>query len=192
MRSCFLSSFIEFRSAFSEKSKMSQPIRGQGHLVFLISPKKKNKLGRRRWDLASCQVSLNSVKRFQRRSRNVSANQRPGRLSCFSDQPKKHKLGRGHWDLASCQVSLNSVLRRSRKCLKKNLHYTPSDTALPTPGPMYTLDVREIIHTLALTLALYSIRHCTTNSRPHVHARCKGDNPSLKQILPNVHCCYTL
>ena len=41
--------------------------------------------------------------------KNVSANQRPGRPSCFSDQHKKHKLGRGHWDLFSCQVSLNSV-----------------------------------------------------------------------------------
>ena len=30
---------------------------------------KKHKLGRGRWDLASCQVSLNSVQRFQRRSR---------------------------------------------------------------------------------------------------------------------------
>ena len=29
----------------------------------------KHKLGRRRWDLASCQVSLNSVQRFNRRSR---------------------------------------------------------------------------------------------------------------------------
>ena len=29
----------------------------------------KHKLGRRRWDLASCQVSLNSFQRFQRRSR---------------------------------------------------------------------------------------------------------------------------
>ena len=70
LRSCFLSSFVEFHSAVSEgKSKMSQRIRGQGgHLVFPIGPKN-TKLGRGRWDLASCQVSLNSVQRFQRRSR---------------------------------------------------------------------------------------------------------------------------
>ena len=132
----------------------------------------KHKLGRGRWDLASCQVSLNSIQRFQRRSRkclsqsearaailffrsarkntnlvedveillpvkfrwipfsgfrgeveNVSANQRPGRPSCFSDRSEKHKLGRGRWDLASCQVSLNSVQRfqrRSRKCLSQS------------------------------------------------------------------------
>ena len=44
LRSCFLSSFVEFHSAVSEeKSKMSQPIRGQGgHLVFPISPKNTN------------------------------------------------------------------------------------------------------------------------------------------------------
>ena len=40
---------------------------------------------------------------------NISANQRPRRPSCFSDQPEKHELGRGCWDLASCQVSLNSI-----------------------------------------------------------------------------------
>ena len=132
----------------------------------------KHKLGRGHWDLASCQVSLNSVQRFQRRSRkclsqsearaailfyrsarkntnlvedieillpvkfhwipfsgfrgevkNVSANQRPGQQSCFSDRPEKHKLGRGRWDLASCQVLLNSVQqfqRRSRKCLSQS------------------------------------------------------------------------
>ena len=131
----------------------------------------KHKLGRGRWDLASYQVSLKSVQRFQRRSqkclsqsearrpswfsvwpkntnlvegveillpvkfhwiplsgfyrevKNVSANQRLGRPSCFSDRPEKHKLGRGLWDLASCQVLLNSVQRfqrRSRKCLSQS------------------------------------------------------------------------
>ena len=100
--------------------------------------------------LASCQVLLTSVLRFQRRSRkclsqsdvraatlffpigpkntnfvedveillpvkfrwipfsgfrweveNVSANQRPGWPSCFSDRPEKHKLLREPWDLAT-------------------------------------------------------------------------------------------
>ena len=46
---------------------------------------------------------------FRAEVENVSANQRPGRSSCFSDRPKKHKLGRGHRDLASCQVSSTSV-----------------------------------------------------------------------------------
>ena len=100
---------------------MSQPIRGQGsHLVFPIGPKNTNfledveillpvKFG---WILFSG---------FRGEVENVSANQRPGRPSCFSDQPEKHKLGRGGWDLASCKVWLNSVQRfqrRSRKCEK--------------------------------------------------------------------------
>ena len=44
LRSCFLSRFVEFRSAVSEeKSKMYQPIRGKGgHLVFPIGPKNTN------------------------------------------------------------------------------------------------------------------------------------------------------
>ena len=44
LRSCFLSSFVEFHSAvIEEKSKMSQPISGQGgHLVFPIGPKNTN------------------------------------------------------------------------------------------------------------------------------------------------------
>ena len=71
--------------------------------------------------MAHCQVSLNSVQWFQRRGKNVSANQKPWRLTCFSNRFEKHKLGRGRWDLASCQVSLNSVQQfqsRSRKCEK--------------------------------------------------------------------------
>ena len=125
-------------------------------VIFIYSSDWKTQLGRRCWDLASCQISLNPVQQFQRRSQkclsqswamaaifflpigpkntvlvkdveillpvklrrilfssfreeveNVSANQRLGRPSCFSDQPKKHKLCRRRWDLASCQVSLN-------------------------------------------------------------------------------------
>ena len=115
-----LSSFVEFRSAVSEeKSKMSQPIRGQGgHLVFPIGSKNTNLVEgveillpvKFRW------IPFNG---FREEVENVSANQRPGRPSCFSDRLEKHKLGRGRWDLAFCQVSLNFVQRfqrRSRKC----------------------------------------------------------------------------
>ena len=124
LRSCFLSSFVEFHSAVSEeKSKMFQPIRGQGgHLVFPIDLKNKN--------LVEDDEILLAVKfrwipfsGFRREVENVSANQRLGWPSCFSDQPEKHKLGRGHWNLASCQVSLNSVQRfqkRSLKCLSQS------------------------------------------------------------------------
>ena len=44
------------------------------------------------WDLASCQVSLNSFQRFQKEVKNVSANQPPGRPSCFCDRPKNTNL----------------------------------------------------------------------------------------------------
>ena len=137
-------------------------------VIFIYSSDWKTQLGRRCWDLASCQISLNPVQQFQRRSQkclsqswamtaifflpigpkntdlvkdvgillpvkfrwipfsgfreevvNVSANQKPGQPSCFSDRLAKHKLGRGRWDLAFCRVSFNSVQwfqRRTRKC----------------------------------------------------------------------------
>ena len=124
LRSCFLSSFVEFRSAVSEeksKSKMSQPIRGQGgHLNFPIGPKNTNLV-------EDVEILLRIKFRwipfsgFRGEVENVSPNQRPGRPSCFSDRPEKHKLGRGRWDLPSCKVSSNSVQRlqrRSQKCEK--------------------------------------------------------------------------
>ena len=57
---------------------------------------------------------------FRGEVKNVSANLRPGRPSCFSDHTEKHKLGRGRWDLPSCQVLLNSVkwFQRSGKSEK--------------------------------------------------------------------------
>ena len=123
LRSCFLSSFVEFRSAVStEKSKMSQPIRGQGgHLIFLIGPKNTN-LVEGFEILLPIKFRWIRFSGFRGEVENVSANQRPGRPSCFSNRPEKHKLGRGLWDLASCQVSLNSAQRfqrRSRKCLSQ-------------------------------------------------------------------------
>ena len=122
LRSCFLSSFVEFRSVVSEeKLKKSQLIRGQGgHLVFPISPKNTN-LVEDVEILLPVKFHWIPFSGFRGEVENVSANQRPGWPSCFSDRPEKHKLGRGHWDLASCQVSLNSVQRfqtRSRKCEK--------------------------------------------------------------------------
>ena len=119
LRFCFLSSFVEFRWAvLEEKSNMFQQTRGQGgHLVFPIGTK--NTLGRARCDLASCQVSLNFVQQFQRRSRKC-LKQSEDRVA---DRPEKHKLGRGRWDVDSCQVSLNFVQqfqRRSRKCLNQS------------------------------------------------------------------------
>ena len=97
-----------------------------GVAIFVYWSAKKRKLGGGCWDLASCQLQLNSVQWFQRKSRIISANERPGGhfLFCFSDQPeKKTKLSRGCWDLASTKLSLNSVQRfqrRSRQCLSQS------------------------------------------------------------------------
>ena len=117
LRSWFLSSFIGFRS--EEKSKISQPIRGHGgHLVFPIGPKNTNLVENVRIFL-SVKFRWIPISSFRGKVENVSANQRPGQPSCFSDPPEKHKLGRGSWDLAYCKVSLNSFQRfqrRSRKC----------------------------------------------------------------------------
>ena len=124
LRSCLLSNFVEFGSAVSEvKSNMPQEIRGYGgHLVFPIGPKNTN-LVEGVEILLPVKFRWIPFSGFRGEVENVSANQRPGRPSCFSDQPEKHKLGRGRWDLASCQVSLNSVKRfqrRSRKCLSQS------------------------------------------------------------------------
>ena len=84
---------------------------------------KKHKLCRGRWDLASCQVSSNSVKRFQKRSRKCLHQSEARAAILSSDRPEKHKLGRGRRDLVSCQVLSNSVKRfqrRSRKCLSQS------------------------------------------------------------------------
>ena len=93
-----------------------------GHLVFPIGPKNTS--------LVEDFEILLPVKfhhipfcGFRGKVENVSANQKPGWPSCFSDRPKKHKLGRGRYDPASCQVSSNSVQqfqRRSRKCLSQS------------------------------------------------------------------------
>ena len=86
--------------------KMSQPIRGQGgHLVFSDRPKNTNLVEdveillpvKFRW------IPFSGFWEVEK----VSASQRPGRSSCFSDRPKKkkHKLCRGRrWDLVSCHV----------------------------------------------------------------------------------------
>ena len=79
------------------------------------------KRGRRHWNLAPCQVSLKSSRRFQRRSRKWLGQSEARGASLFFRSTQKHKCGSRHWDLASCEVSLNSVQRfqrKSRKCEK--------------------------------------------------------------------------
>ena len=74
---------------------MSRPIRGQGgHLVLPIGPKNTNLVDDVEI-LLSAKFSCIQFSHFRGEVKNVSANQRPGQPSCFSDKPEKHKLGRG-------------------------------------------------------------------------------------------------
>ena len=60
---------------------------------------------------------------FRGEVENVSANQRPGRRSCFSDQPKKHKLGRRvKHNKGNSSVALGGVKWRSLN-LQKELFF---------------------------------------------------------------------
>ena len=114
--SSFLSSFIYFCSAVSEeKSKMSQPIRGQGAILFFFIGTKNTNLVEDVEILLPVKFYWIPFSIFRGEVENVSANQRPGLQSCFSDPPEKHKLSRGHWDLAACQVLLSSVLRFQKR-----------------------------------------------------------------------------
>ena len=89
-RSCLLSSFMKFLSAVSEKkSKMSQQIWGQGsHLVFPISPKNTN-LVEHIEILLPVKFLRIPFSGFRGEVKNVSANQRQGRPSWFSNRPEK-------------------------------------------------------------------------------------------------------
>ena len=111
--------FSSFRGEVKNVSANQRP----GRLSCFSDRPEKHKLGRGRWDLASCQVSLNSIKQFQRRSPKSLSQSEARTAILFSDWPEKHKLGRGRWDLASYQVSLNSIQRfqrRSQKCLSQS------------------------------------------------------------------------
>ena len=93
LRSYFLSSFVEFCLAVSEeKSKMYQPIRGQdGHLVIPIGPKNTNLVEDVKilLPVKICWILLSG---FRGEVKNISANQRSGRPSCFPIGPKNTNL----------------------------------------------------------------------------------------------------
>ena len=119
LKSCFLSSVVEFRSAVSEeKSKMSQSIRDQsGHLVFPIGPKNIN--------FVEDVEILHPVKfrwiLFRGEVENVKANQRPGGHLVFLIGPKNTNLiadveillpVKFHW------IPVQRFLKKSWKCKK--------------------------------------------------------------------------
>ena len=114
-------SWIPFSRLRGEVENVSANQRPGRPSCFSDQPEK-HKLGRGCRDLASCQVWLNSVQLFQKRSRKCLSQSEARAAILFSDRPEKHKLGRGRWDLASCQVLLNSIQRfqRSQKCLSQS------------------------------------------------------------------------
>ena len=93
LKSCFLSSFVKYRSAVSEeKSKMSRPIRGQGgHLVFPIGSKNTNLVEDVKI-LLPVKFRWIPFSGLRGEVENASANQRPGRPSCFPIGPKNTNL----------------------------------------------------------------------------------------------------
>ena len=82
--------FVEFHSAVSEKkSKMTQPIWGQGgHLVFPIGPKNTNLVEEVTF-LLPVKFLWFPFSGFRKEVENFPANERPGPPSCFSDRPDK-------------------------------------------------------------------------------------------------------
>ena len=119
---------VKFRwipfSGFRGKVKIciSQSEARAAILFFWISPKNTNLVEDVK-NLLSIKFRWISFSGFIREVTNVSANQRTGRPSCFSDQPENRKPGRWCSDLASCQVLLNSIQRfqrKSWKCLSKS------------------------------------------------------------------------
>ena len=77
--------FSGFRGEVENVSANQRP----GRPACFSNRPKKHKLGRGRWDLASCQVSLNSVQRFQRRSRKcLSQSEARTAILFFRSAPK--------------------------------------------------------------------------------------------------------
>ena len=81
-----------------------------GHLIFPIGHEK-HKLCRGRLDLASCQVSLNSIKRFQRRSRKCLwlAETFNYDFSCDNAEGNSTKLPKQKWFLTWYQCGTNGI-----------------------------------------------------------------------------------
>ena len=88
-------------------------------IIFTHRPAK-HKLGRGHWDIAFCQVSLNSVLQFYRKSKKCLSQTQAGAPSCFSDPPKNTTLVEEVEILLPVKFCKNSVQRfqrRSWKCL---------------------------------------------------------------------------
>ena len=106
--------------------------------IFIFRSTKKHKLGRGRENLAFCNISMNYVKRFQRRSRKYLNQSDAGRPSWFSGQPPKiHGFGRGRWDLAWFHLyGLCRSLRNGKGVTNSKVDHAKRD--IQSQGPKLT------------------------------------------------------
>ena len=71
---------------------MSQPIMGHGGYLFFTDRPEKHRLGKGRKDLASCQVSSNSVQQFQRSRKCLSQSEAREAILFFRSARKTQTL----------------------------------------------------------------------------------------------------
>ena len=123
---------------------MSQPIRGQGgHLVFSIGPNNTN-LVEDVEILLPVKFRWIPYSRFRAEVENVSANQKPGWPSCFSNRPENYKLGRGRWDLSSClSFEFRSVVSEEKSKMFQTVRGQGGHLVFPI-GPKNTNLVEDI------------------------------------------------
>ena len=108
--------WIPFSSFSGEIENVSANQRSGGHLAF-YDRHKNHKLGRERWDIASCQVWWNFVQRFSGEKSKMSQPIRGQTAILFLGRPEKHKLYSER-----SQVWLNSVQRFHRGSRKYLSH----------------------------------------------------------------------
>ena len=188
VETCFLTSFVEFRSAVSEeKSKMSQPIRGQGgHLVFSDQPEK-HKLGRGWSCFLSSFVELRSAVSEEKSKMSQPIRGQGGHLG-FSDWPKKHKLGRGRWDLASCPfIEFRSAVSVEKSKRSQPIRDQGGHLVFPI-GPKNTNLVEDIKSLLPVKFRWIpfsgfrgEVENVSANQRP-LRPSCFSDQPEKHKL----------
>ena len=167
---------------------MSKPIRGQGgHLVFPIGSKNTN-LVKDIEILLPGKFHQIPFSGFRGEVENVSANQKPGLPSCFSNRPEKHKLGRGHWDLASSQVSLNSFSSFREEVENVSANQRPGQPSCFTDQPENTNLVEDVEIFLLVKFCwnLFSsfrgeVENVSANQRPW-RPSCFSDRPKKHKL----------
>ena len=144
-----------------------------GHFGFLISPKI-HKLGRGRCDLASCQVSINSIQRFQRASKNVFANKRPGDHLWFPISLKNANLVADVENLLPvnlCGIQFSDFEGEVEKCVSQSEAGRPSWFSNP---PQNLVEVVETLLPIKFRQILFSgyrgkVKYVSAKQRPGAH-----------------------